>query len=185
MSGLVAVAVRLADGCVTAVRRLVCLSMRLPGWSRWLPKWPRWPVPGEVVDVPLHAALRVGDRGCCLLRSAPPKKYWSACACPHALSACTTPYIAALDFCWRCRSLVLMRLERMYNTVGGNAPPGRCPPCSLGESRATWCARCCVPLGVCLLASGVLGFLLPHAALCPPGVRSSVRCSSGRVVSAS
>ena len=61
--------------------------------------------------------------GCRLLRSAPPRKYRLACPCPHALSACTTPYLAAPDFCWHRRSLVLTCLQRMYNTVGGNALP--------------------------------------------------------------
>ena len=52
---------------MAAVRRLVCSSMGLPSCSRWLPMRSRWLVPGVVVDVLLHAAVRVGDRGvaCC------------------------------------------------------------------------------------------------------------------------
>ena len=61
--------------------------------------------------------------GCRRPWSAPPRKYRVACPRPRALPASTTPYLAAPDFCWHRRSPVLTCLQRIYNTVGGNAPP--------------------------------------------------------------
>ena len=65
----------------------------------------------------------------------------------NSISRCT-------DFRRLCRSLILTCLQRMYNTVGGNAPPG------------------------------APGLVLPHVAQCPPCARASVPCGSGWVVSA-
>ena len=67
MSGLVVVAVRLADGCVVVARRSACLLMHLRRRSWWLPMQPRWLAPDVVVAVPSQVAVRVGSQGaaCC------------------------------------------------------------------------------------------------------------------------
>ena len=49
-------------------------------------------------------------------------RYRVACPCPRAFPACTTPYLGEPDFCWLRQSPVLTCLQRMYNTVGINAP---------------------------------------------------------------
>ena len=70
----------------------------------------------------------------------------------------------AFDFCWHCRSLVLTCSQRMYNTVGGNAPlvgVSIAPYGSLGAAGV--CGVLCSP-GVFLPVSGVPGCLLPHVA---------------------
>ena len=122
----------------------------------WLCDGP--PAVGVLVDGPATSQLVVRPRcgggcsvtcggpcrkpGCRSLRLAPLRKYRFPCPCPQALSACTTPYLAAPDFCWHRQTLVLTCLQRMYNTVVGSAPPGRCLPCSLWESRGSWRVRC-------------------------------------------
>ena len=62
VSGRVAVAAMLVDGCVVVVRQLVCSSMGPPRWSQWLTMRPHRLVRGVVVAVLLHVPVRIGDR---------------------------------------------------------------------------------------------------------------------------
>ena len=95
-------------------------------------------------------------------------------SCPHCMHTLICFLLALSDPC-----------PPAFAVYVQHRPPDRCLSCSQRGSWGTWCAQCCVPLSVFVPASGVQGLLLPHAAMYPPDVRSSVPCSSGQVASAS
>ena len=146
---------------MVVVRRLACSSMGLPRHSWWLPMQPRHLVPGVLVAVPSHAAVRVGNGGAAYC-SLPGKESsaWPALAVmpsPHAqlhiwlhlISAvCTTPLVATAP---RSVSPLLPmgvpgNLACAVSCVPRRVPPGLRSPGFVAPSRPLlppWCPCNC------------------------------------------